>query len=100
MARKTTKLAATLIKRHNESVIHYSKVLKLKREESSFLNPIFDDMSEDEIMGRLYGIRDMMENVLHCNNCYHGFFYIDEDGNRTSDPAEHHNWRVQYISTI
>lgn len=83
MARKTTKLAKVAINRWNEQRHHFIEVLRVKNMVAvENQAPHIRDNSVDYWMGRIEQAIASVEDILFDHNCYHGFHYVDDTGNR------------------
>jgi len=82
MRKTNTKLVDELLKQHQETVIVMAGWIKVKETLSlENIQPWLQETSIDTIIGRIEGHTAMLENVLHQQNCYRGFNYIDSKGN-------------------
>ena len=97
MARKTTKAAQKAIHRFDEALKHYEEVIRIKAlPEETQANHI-REKSLDYFEGWIHGIQSMTESILHDENCYHGFHYVDSKGEwLTADGLEYITEHPEY----
>lgn len=63
--------------------------------------------TEQYVADYMFAVGGAVEHLLHTDKCYHGFVYIDTDGNmlgrdnyeKISDNPKFREWRRQYITS-
>lgn len=78
MARKTTKSALNAIKRYEEACRRVDEIFSDKKTiPAEYQADWLKDKSEEYWLGWIHGIQAATEGVLHDENCWHGFQYVD-----------------------
>lgn len=81
MARKkTTKKALDMVNYFNESLEHFEEVLRIKQLPLEQQANYIKEKSVEYYEGWITGIQVATEHVLHKDNCYFGFHYVDSKG--------------------
>lgn len=100
MARKTTAAAKKAIIRWNEDRQHLIEVIRVKTTVAEENQATYiQEKSLDYWLGVAHGKMCALENFLHICNCYHGFFYVDENSNFVNFSArntDNPNWYIAY----
>lgn len=108
MARKkSTKAALQMVEFFNQSLKHYEEVVKVKQLPIVNQANHIKEKSLDYYEGWIIGISIATEQVLHRENCYYGFNYVDSQGNWLSSDAaagqyitahpEYKSFRINYF---
>ena len=101
MARKTTKAAEQMIEQYDNFLEYYNGLIKNVELEGSGVASTNRKM---ELLGIITGMKIMTETFLHQQNCYHGYYYIDDSGKffdkgdyrYITDHPDFRNYRVRF----
>ena len=105
MSRKTTKAAEAAIERFNSSLKYIQEVIQTRNTQKECNWTSWTKKCTPEfIEGYMMGMKDATEAVLHQQNCYHGFNYVDADGHwlrrgeyeSIDQHPEYRDWQVYF----
>lgn len=103
--KKSTKRALEAIAMFQEQLKHYELCIKIKSYPIESQPSWYQDKSLEYFEGWITGILSVVENIIHKENSWKGFHYVDSNGEWLSageyeyitKHPEYRNFRVQHF---
>ena len=100
MAIKSSKAVIALEKIHQGVVLWNLELLAAKRRRTAphWLHAAAHDLSTGYILGRIEAANTMLESLMHAQNCYWGYEYVNSKGEQiTCNDPEYRDCARKYI---